>query len=71
MDEYYRKQLWIGVKVVTSFVAVVALVIGMAVWVCWEEARIQADVYRRQGVEISQYEVFRGARPIHMTKGNQ
>jgi hypothetical protein len=30
----------------------------------WYKAKVQADVYRRQGVEMTTWEVMLGAKPI-------
>lgn len=45
-------------------VALFAAVVGLAVASQWYKAVVQRDVYRRQGVEMSAWEVFWGARPV-------
>ena len=39
-------------------------VIGGVEYNSWRSAGIQAKVYQRQGIEISQYEVWCGAKPV-------
>lgn len=43
--------------------AIVMVIIGFGIG-AWYASGVQADVYRRQGVEMSQWEVFVGAKPV-------
>lgn len=45
--------------VITAVVLLCAGVLGIE----WIRAGVQAGVYRRQGIEMSQLEVFLGAKP--------
>lgn len=45
----------------------VALLIAAGVGWAWYTSKVQADVYRRQGVEMSTWEVFIGAKPAERT----
>ncbi len=36
---------------------------GIYASVSWYHAKLQSEVYRRQGIEISQWEVFCGVEP--------
>ena len=42
----------------------VAAVFAAALSLGWYQSGLQADVYRRQGVEMTQWEVFCGAQPV-------
>jgi hypothetical protein len=44
------------------------LVLGI-IWfgISWYQAGVQAKVYHRQGVEMSQWEIFTGAKPAERT----
>ncbi len=45
--------------------AAILLVVGVgALGFRWYKAGVQQEVYRRQGCEMSRWEVFMGARPI-------
>lgn len=44
-----------------------ALLIAGGVWWSWYRAGVQAEVYRREGVEMTQWEVYLGARPAERT----
>ena len=49
-----------------SIMLVLFIVIGipaLAASVQWYKAGVQADVYRREGIEMSQWDVFMGAKP--------
>ena len=50
---------WIKVSIVLS-IGIILLGIAGAFY----SASVQADVYKRQGVEISTWEVMMGAKPI-------
>lgn len=45
-------------------VSFVAIVTGLAIGCSWYKASVQADVYRRQGVEMGTWEVMMGAKPV-------
>lgn len=45
-------------------VAVVLLVCGAA---AWYRAAVHSDVYRREGIDVSTWEVLWGARPAERT----
>lgn len=49
-----------GCLVIIGLVAVIGIAVVGAFW----KASIQAEVYRRQGVEMSVFEVMMGAKPI-------
>lgn len=49
-----------GCSVIIGLVAVIGIAVVGAFW----KASIQAEVYRRQGVEMSVFEVMMGAKPI-------
>jgi hypothetical protein len=48
----------------------ILVLIGLALFVtgafglCWYQAGLQQEVYKRQGCEMTQWEVFMGAEPI-------
>lgn len=44
------------------FVVIIAAVLCLPFF-GWYKAGLQADVYRREGIEISQWEVFVGVKP--------
>ena len=44
-------------------VVVAGAVIGAPMF-AWYKAGLQVEVYRRQGVEMTQWEVFMGAKPV-------
>ncbi len=44
-------------------IVVVFIVAGVLCW-HWYTAGVQAEVYRRQGVNMTQWEVFMGAKPV-------
>lgn len=46
------------------FVAIILLVAGVVWGTAWYKAGVQQDVYRRQGVEMSQWEIFIGSKPV-------
>jgi hypothetical protein len=44
----------------------ITITLGFAlliVWYSWYIAGLQAAVYRRQGIEVTQWELFHGAKP--------
>lgn len=45
--------------VVAGFVLIVIL----GIWGHWYRAGLQAEVYRREGIEMTQWEVFMGSKP--------
>jgi hypothetical protein len=47
--------------------AVVLLVVIGAVWWGWYKASVQAEVYRREGIEMTTWEVWTGAKPAERT----
>lgn len=59
MKRYWDKH-WMDI---TAVAAIVAAVIG-APCAGWYRASVQAEVYRRQGVNMSTWEVFMGAKPV-------
>lgn len=48
----------------------VALIIGLSLgfFVSWQTAGTKSEVWRRQGIEISQWEAFMGATPALVLK---
>lgn len=44
-----------------------ALCLAGATYWDWYMAGVQAEVYRREGIEMTQWEVFVGARPAERT----
>ena len=54
---------WILIGLV-SFV--ILLVIAIPVW-AWYASGVQAEVYERQGIHMTQWEVFVGAKPAERT----
>jgi hypothetical protein len=46
--------------------AVLAIIAGiiLAPMAAWYKAGVQVEVYRRQGVEMTTWEVFMGAKPV-------
>jgi hypothetical protein len=50
--------------VIGALVLLIALVIVASEGCQWYKAGVQAKVYRRQGVEMSRWEVFCGAKPV-------
>jgi len=62
MDEAkFAKLMIIGV------VVVVVLFFVCSIGISWYDASVQADVWRRQGSDLSTWEVWRGAKPIDRT----
>lgn len=55
-----KNDRWFLIGVVGLFSAVI---VGAAAW-GWYKAGIQQEVYRRQGVEMSRWEVYLGAKPV-------
>lgn len=49
---------------IAVLLTVCASIIVGGIWFKWYRAGIQMDVYRRQGVEMSQWECFMNAEPI-------
>jgi len=47
----------------TIIVLTILLFGGGTIYVGWLKAGYQADLYRREGIEITQSEVFWGAKP--------
>lgn len=47
---------------------IIAVLLGGFMAICaavqWYRAGVQADVYRRQGVEMTTWEVMMGAKPV-------
>lgn len=39
------------------------LLLGLFLWGNWYYCGVQSQVYKRQGIEISQWELFVGAKP--------
>lgn len=54
-------------KVWRLIVGGVVLLVLISVGAGWYRAGVQAEVYRRQGVEMSTWEVFTGAKPAERT----
>ena len=48
---------------VCSLALLLLFIAGVVAW-GWYRAGVQQEVYRRQGVEMSQWEVYMGAKPI-------
>jgi hypothetical protein len=53
-----------GLVVGCIVAAVIGCLIAFGVGMKWYRAGIQQEVYRRQGCEMSRWEVFMGAKPI-------
>lgn len=62
-------------KEIWWLVALCAIIIGGTLSVAcvsgWYSSGIQADAYERQGVKLSQWEVFWGAKPIKILEHNK
>lgn len=57
MKRWFRDgRLWFGVFVV--------VLVTVPVAASWYKAGVQQEVYRRQGVEMSRWELFMGAQPV-------
>lgn len=41
---------------------------GVGLLTKWENAGIQQEVWRRQGIEMTQWEIYRGAKPALVVK---
>lgn len=54
------KEFWAMIAVGMVFMS---LMFGVSVWLGWYQSGLQAEVYRRAGVEITQWEVFCGVKP--------
>lgn len=46
------------------WIALPVLALVFVGWFAWYQAAVQADVYRRQGADLSTWEVLMGAKPI-------
>jgi hypothetical protein len=44
--------------------AIGLLFLFLGISMSWLQAAVQVDVYRRQGVEMTTFEVFMGAKPV-------
>ena len=51
-----------GCVLAVVLVAIAAFVLAVPCW-AWYSAGVQAKVYKRQGIELTQWEVFVGAKP--------
>jgi hypothetical protein len=45
-------------------VGAIAVILAIAFGVNWYKAGVQQEVYRRQGCEMSRWEIMLGAKPI-------
>ncbi len=52
-------------------IGIVAVLAGILMLLDWYRAGVQAEVYRREGIEVTQWEVFCGAKPAERTITNQ
>ena len=55
-----------GGEAAFCILSLIALVLGSSAWQ-WRAAGMQAEVYRRQGVEMTQWECFMGIKPVERT----
>lgn len=46
------------------YAVVILLILLVAFVIAWVRATVQTNVYKRQGVDMSVWEVFLGAKPI-------
>lgn len=58
-----RDDLFVWLLLISIGLLVLVILIGAPI-MAWYQAGVQADVYRRQGVEMTTWEVFMGAKPI-------
>ena len=45
----------------------VVLVLAVSLGLLWYKAGIQVDVYQREGIHMTQWEVFMGSKPAERT----
>jgi hypothetical protein len=55
-----------GCLVICTLIGIV-LIVAVCAAVGWYRASVQAEVYRREGIEMSTWEVLVGARPAERT----
>ncbi len=55
------------IAILASMIAIVLLVLLAAPLIWWYKSSVQADVYRRQGVEMTTWECMMGAKPAERT----
>ena len=56
-----------AVLLLAIIAAIIVLIAAIPIGFYWYKAGVQVEVYRRQGVEMTQWEVFLGAKPIERT----
>jgi hypothetical protein len=49
--------------IIAAFFVIGILLMAGSVWLGWYQSGLQAEVYRRAGVEMTQWEVFCGVKP--------
>lgn len=48
---------------IPGFITIIVGFAALVVWYSWYIAGLQAAVYRRQGIDVTQWELFNGAKP--------
>lgn len=50
-------------KALVVMFGILGLVVALGIWWIWYVAGVQVEVYRRQGITMTRWEVFVGAEP--------